>query len=206
VVGVVAHVHLHDLTRAVLPQIYEPRMWIQTSVTVRSAGDPDPLAPLVRREIRALEPSAAIEHVTPLRTLVKAATSSARLNLALMGVFGFLALVLTAVGLYGVVSYSVSRRTRELGVRLALGSSPEGIRRLVLAQGLRLVAASLAVGLAGAGALAGSLRALLVGIAPWDPLTYAAATALLGGMALFACWVPARRASRMSPVSALRAD
>jgi putative ABC transport system permease protein len=206
VVGVVAHVHLHDLTRAVLPQIYEPRMWLQTSVTVRSAGDPDPMAPLVRREIRALEPSAAIEQVTPLATLVKAATSSARLNLVLMGVFGCLALVLTAVGLYGVVSYSVSRRTRELGVRLALGSSPRGIRRLVLGQGLRLVAASLAVGLAGAVALAGSLRALLVGIAPWDPVTYAAATALLGAVALFACWVPARRASRMSPVSALRAD
>jgi putative ABC transport system permease protein len=206
VVGVVAHVHLHDLTRPVLPQIYEPGFWNQTSVTIRGVGDPALLAPLVRREIRALEPAAAIESVTPLATLVTAATSSARLNLALMAVFGGLALLLASVGLYGVVSYSVSRRTRELGVRLALGESPAGIRRLVLGQGARLVAASLVVGLAGAATLAGFLRALLVGIAPWDPLTYLAASALLAAVALFACWVPARRAGRMDPAAALRAD
>jgi putative ABC transport system permease protein len=206
VVGVVAHIHLHDLTRAVLPEIFEPGFWTLASVTVRGSGDPAALAPLVRREIRAQEPAAAIEDVAPLQALVADATSSARLNLALMGVFGSLALFLASVGLYGVVSYSVTRRTRELGVRLALGASPAGVRRLVLGQGARLVAASLLAGLLGAMALAGSLRALLVGIAPWDPVTYLAAAALLASVALFACWVPARRAARMDPVAALRAD
>jgi ABC-type antimicrobial peptide transport system permease subunit len=190
----------------VLPEIFEPGFWTLTNVTVRGPGDPAALAPLVRREIRALEPAAAIEDVAPLATLVASATSSARLNLALMAVFGGLALVLACVGLYGVVSYSVSRRTRELGVRLALGASPAGVRRLVLAEGARLVAASLAVGVVGALALARLLRALLVGIAPWDPPTYLCATAILAAVALFACWVPARRAARMDPVAALRAD
>jgi ABC-type antimicrobial peptide transport system permease subunit len=164
------------------------------------------IAPLVRREIRALEPAAAVEDVVPLGTLVAEATSSARLNLALMAVFGGLALVLACVGLYGVVSYPVSRRTRELGVRLALGASPAGVRRLVLAEGARLVIASLAAGLLGALALARLLRALLVGIASWDPPTYIGATAILAAVALCACWVPARRAARMDPVAALRAD
>ena len=206
VIGVVAHVHLHDLTRAVLPQIFEPGLWDQSSLTVRGTGDPADLAPLVRREIRALEPAAAIEDVRPLASLVEAATSSARLSLSLMAAFGFLALLLASVGLYGVVSYSVSRRTRELGVRLALGSSPAGIRRLVLGQGARLVAVSLAAGMVAAGILAGSLRPLLVGVAPSDPLTYAGAALLLAAVALIACWMPARRAARMDPVAALRAE
>jgi putative ABC transport system permease protein len=204
VVGVVAHVHLHDLTRAVLPEIFEPGLGEQFSLVVRAAGNPADLAPLVRRELRALEPAAAMEEVRPLASLVEGASSSARLSLALMAAFGAVAVLLASVGLYAVVSYSVSHRTRELGVRLALGASPAGIRRLVLGQGARLVASSVGLGLAGAGALAGSLRAMLVGVAPWDPLTYGAAASLLGSVALFACWVPARRAARMDPMTALR--
>jgi ABC-type antimicrobial peptide transport system permease subunit len=123
-----------------------------------------------------------------------------------MAVFGALALLLASVGLYAVVSYSVSRRTRELGVRLALGASPAGIQKLVLGEGTRLVAASVAIGLVGAAALAGFLRALLVGIAPWDPLAYLGAAGALAVVALVACWVPARRAARMHPVKALRVD
>jgi len=206
VIGVVAHVHLHDLTRAVLPQIYEPGFWLQTSLTVRGTGDVAELAPLVRREIRALEPAAAIERVRPMSELVAAATASARLSLVLMGAFGSLALLLASVGLYAVISYSVSGRARELGVRLALGASPAELRRLVLGEGARLVAASLAVGLAGAAALAFLLRTLLVGIAPWDPPTYVAASGVLAVVALLACWAPARRAARTDPLASLRAE
>jgi ABC-type antimicrobial peptide transport system permease subunit len=123
-----------------------------------------------------------------------------------MAAFGALALLLASVGLYAVVSYSVGRRTRELGVRLALGASPLGIQKLVLGEGARLVATSVAIGLAGAAALAGFLRTLLVDVAPWDPLTYAGAAGSLAAVALVACWVPARRAARMHPVRALRVD
>jgi putative ABC transport system permease protein len=206
VVGVVRHVRLHDLTRDVMPQIWEPSFWLQTSLSVRGRVDPAVLAPLVRREIRALVPAAAVEEVLPMRQLVTEAMSQARLSVALMAVFGALALLLASVGLYAVVSYSVSRRTRELGVRLALGASPAGIQKLVLGEGARLVAASVAVGLVGAAALAGLLRTLLVGIAPWDPLAYLGAAGALAVVALAACWVPARRAARMHPVKALRVD
>jgi predicted permease len=206
VIGVVEHVRLHDLTRDVMPQIWEPAFWLQTSLSVRGRVDPAVLAPLVRSEIRALVPAAAVEETLPMRQLVTAAMAEARLSLALMAVFGALALLLASVGLYAVVSYSVSRRTRELGVRLALGASPAGIQKLVLGEGTRLVAASVAIGLVGAAALAGFLRALLVGIAPWDPLAYLGAAGALAVVALVACWVPARRAARMHPVKALRVD
>jgi predicted permease len=206
VIGVVAHLRLHDLTRAVLPQIYEPAFWLQTSLAVRGRADPAELAPLLRREIRALAPAAAVEDVVPMPQLVGAATSSARLNLALVAVFGALALLLASVGLYAVVSYSVSRRTRELGVRLALGDSPAGIRRLVLGEGARLVGAGVAAGLLGAAALAGFLRAVLVEVGPWDPLAYLGAAGVLCAVALAACWAPARRAARMDPLAALRVE
>ncbi|MGH7969389.1 MAG: FtsX-like permease family protein [Limisphaerales bacterium] len=118
--------------------------------------------------------------------------------------FSILAVVLAAVGIYGVVAYSVSQRTREIGIRIALGAEVADVFRLIIGQGMRLVLTGTLIGLAGAMALIHFLRSLLFGVSATDPLTFAAVSVVLAGVAFFACWVPARRAIKVDPVKALR--
>jgi putative ABC transport system permease protein len=207
VVGVVRHLKLHDLTKPLLPQFYFPQnWWLTTSLVLRTEGDPEAIAAAAGDEIRALAPDAAVEDVAPMTELVSQARSQARFTLVLMTGFGIFAVVLASVGLFGVVSYAVSLRGVELGIRMALGATPGGIRRGVLLEGVGLVAVALLAGLVGA-ALSGSfLEGFLYGVEPIDGPTYAAVAALLGGVALLACWVPASRATRVDPSKALRAE
>ena len=128
------------------------------------------------------------------------------MNVTLLAVFGLLALLLASGGLYGVASYAVSQRTREIGVRMALGAQPTDVVRLVLGRGLVLVGAGLVLGLLAALAAAGVMRALVVGIDPRDPLTFGVTAVALGAVALFATWLPARRATRIDPLIALRTE
>ena len=152
VIGVVRHVKLHDLTKPLLPQFYFPQnWWLTTSLVVRTDGAPAAIAASVRGAIRAVAPDAAVEDVAPMAELVSRARSQARFTLVLMIGFGLFAVVLASVGLFGVISYAVSLRRVELGIRVALGATPVGIRRGVLAEGARLVAArAIVLGLAGA--------------------------------------------------------
>lgn len=135
-----------------------------------------------------------------------ASVAQQRFLTALLGAFAAIALALAALGIYGVISYSVSQRTSEIGIRIALGAAPERVLRLVLGAGMSLTAVGLVIGVLGAAGFARAISTLLFGIPPFDPLTYAGVVLGLTGVALLACWVPARRAARVDPVIAMRTE
>ncbi len=209
VVGVVGDVRSLDVTDTPEPEVYVPyAQWSRSSTTVmlRTGRDVPGLDAAVRREVRALDPDLAIYDVRSLDQAVASSTAPQRFYLVLLGVFAGLAVLLAAVGLYGVIAYLVSGRTREIGIRIALGAHPGNVMRMVVAQGARPVLVGVLVGLGGALAGARLLTSLLYRIDPWDPLTFAGSTALLVAVATIACLLPARRASRTSPTEAMRAQ
>jgi putative ABC transport system permease protein len=209
VVGVVEHVRSQDLARAVRPQIFRPMIGFggtQPFVVVRTTSDPSSLASPVRELVASMDPEAPVDRLQPMSVYVDDALAQSRLTLILMAGFGVVALIMAAVGIYGVISYSVSQRTKEIGIRMALGQETSQIRNLVVGQGLRLVAISLAIGLAAAYVLASSVSGLLYGVNPRDPVTFGAMTAFLLVVALAGCLVPARRATAVNPLSALKAE
>jgi predicted permease len=175
---------------------------------LRTAGAPDALAPLVQKEIRALNPDLPVYDVRSMRRTMDGGNGFFLLNMGALfgGALGLLGLVLALVGLYGVVSYSASQRTQEIGVRIALGASERDIVRLVVGQGLLLVGIGIGCGLAAAVGVSSLLANLLFGISPRDPVTYVCVPLALGAMALIASYLPARRATRVDPVVALRAE
>jgi putative ABC transport system permease protein len=144
--------------------------------------------------------------VTTLDNLLEESVGSRRLSTILLGLFGGLAMLLATIGVYAVMSYAVRMRTNEIGVRMALGARPGQIWWLVLDSGVRLVAAGMAIGIAGAFALTKLLAALLYEVTPTDPITFGAVALLLGGVALLACYMPARQAMRIEPMAALRTE
>jgi putative ABC transport system permease protein len=207
VVGVVSHLNLLELGRAHLPQIYTVDPGLpQASVLVRVTGDPERLVPSVRRITARLAPGAPVEDVRTMEEVVRAALAPARLALVLMALFGAGALLLACVGIYGVLSNAVSSRTREIGIRLALGRSPARVRADVLGEGMRLVAVALVLGFVAALVLSRALRASLYGVGPWDPATYAGVGLVLAAVAALACWSPARRATSVDPAETLRTE
>ena len=180
--------------------------WATTWITVRTAGDPDLLAATLRREVAALDPNVAVADIQPLTRLVQDATAEPRLIVVVFSIFASAALVLATIGLYGVVSYTVSQRSREIGVRLALGAPPRDIVNAVLGQGVRLAVLGVALGGMAAYATAGVLRSILFETAPTDPPTFLAIGAMLIAVAAIASAWPARRAARVDPVVALRTE
>jgi putative ABC transport system permease protein len=160
----------------------------------------------VRQKIQAIEKNLPLDDLQPLAVLLDASLYPARMGAVLIGVFGGLALLLAAVGLYGVMSFAVSQRTREIGIRIALGAQARDVLGLVTRQGMTLVTIGLSLGLLGAFALTRLLKGLLFGVAATDPLTFLAVALLLSGVALLACWIPARRATKVDPLIALRCD
>jgi len=207
VIGVVEHIRAHDLSRAVRPQIYRPfGANFRLGVVMKTAGDPAALAPGVDRVMKALDPDLPLDRVRPMTALVDDALAETRLGLLVMTGFGGAALLLACVGVYGVFSYAVSQRTREIGIRMALGQDRRGVRNQVLAEGLRLTAISAAIGLFASAALSRGLAASLYHVQPFDPVTFAATPLLLAAAALLGCYVPARRATRVDPIVALKSD
>ena len=162
------------------------------------------LAGAVRREARALDPMLPLYNVRTLAAQRDGSLYAERMAAALLTVFGLLAALLAAVGLYGVLSCAVSERTREIGIRLAHGAQPLDLIRLVVGEGMRLTLSGLAVGAGAAFALTRLIQGLLFGVGATDPLTFIGIPVLLAGVALLACWLPARRATRMNPLVALR--
>jgi putative ABC transport system permease protein len=207
VVGVVEPTRMLGLDGYGLPAIYSPYPpWLSASYAVRTAGDPTSLIPAVRREVAAMDASLPLADLRPMQEYVSDALAGPRLSLLLMQAVGGLALLLATIGIYGVISYSVSQRQREFGVRIALGETPNRLTRSVVLQGARLVGVSIALGLAGAFAATRLLSGLLYGVSPNDPLTFASVSFALAAVALAACYLPARRASRADPLSILRND
>jgi macrolide transport system ATP-binding/permease protein len=185
-----------------MSQNYTP----QATLHVRTAGDAASLAKAVRGAVRELDPSLSVFNVRTLAEQVSNSLQPLTMNVLMLGVFGALALLLASIGLYGVASYSVAQRTREIGVRMALGAQPSSVVGLVLGQGMALVGIGLAVGLVVAYSAAGLMSTLVQAVNPHDPLTFAATAAGLGAVALLASYIPARRATRIDPLIALRTD
>jgi putative ABC transport system permease protein len=214
VVGEMRDVHHSGLDAAPQPEIYLLAAQVPaemplagpggTALVVRSAGDPLALVPFLRQAALDVDHDVPLDNVMTMDARLSASVAGPRLSAALLGAFAMLALVLAAIGLYGVLSYSVSQRHREIGVRMALGADRGDILRLVVRQGLVLVLAGVLLGVAGALGVTRFLETLLFGVSPNDPATYAAICALLVAVAFLACWIPARRASRVDPMSALR--
>ena len=209
VVGVVEHMRQHDLTRDVLHQIYYPigqgTPTVMTFV-VETAIDPTSLIPTVRQTIEAMDADLPVSKLTPMSTYLSEGRAQARFSLVLMTVLGAVALLLTAVGVFGVISYSVSQRTREFGIRLALGEDPKQTRLDVVMGGMRLVLVSIGIGLAGSLVVTRLLSGLLYEVRPADPLTFGGIALLLAAVALLACYLPARRATRVDPALTLRSE
>ena len=217
IVGVAADVRTLGLTTDPPPEIYVPfeqitaDLWTvftgsTLSVAVRSVGTPERLAPAVRAAVRQVDPEQVVSNLRPAGELVSGAMARQRFSMLLLLAFGGLALALAGVGVYGVLAYTVSQRTRELGIRVALGASAGAVRALVLLQGLGVALVGLALGLVGALGLSRLLRAVLYDVSPTDPLALAAAAGVLGGVAAIACLIPAVRATRVNPVEALRSE
>ena len=210
IVGVVADVKYGGLAAPAEPAYYLPtgqaashgmRLVVRADAAA-AAG----LAARLRQTIRGLDRDLPVEPVLPLRSLVAESIAAPRLRTLLLGAFGALALVLAAVGIYGVLAYTVAQRTREVGIRMALGAGRGGVTRLVLSELLGVVLGGLAVGLAAAFALTRLLRSLLFEVAPTDPRIFVGVPLLLAACALLAAYLPARRAARVEPVVALRSD
>jgi ABC-type antimicrobial peptide transport system permease subunit len=173
---------------------------------VRTTADLPATLKLAKREVWAVDPLQDFYQTDALETLMSATLAPRRFSLLLLGGFAVIALVLAAVGIYGVVSFVVTRRTHEVGIRLALGAAPRSVVRLVVAHGLRLAALGLALGLAGALVTSRALASMVFDVGTWDVLTFAMATGTLLGAAGIAAYLPARRAARVDPMVALRAE
>jgi putative ABC transport system permease protein len=209
IVGVVGDVRMRRLNRNIPGMVYRSisdDSWRNAVLIVRTAGEPSAFAESVRKAILELDPEQPVANVRTLEEVVALSVGDRRLTALLLGMFAVAALALAAVGLYGVVSYAVVQRTREIGIRVALGANRRDVVLLMLGQGMILVVIGLVLGLAGAFGLTPLLRNLLYEVKPADPLSFVAVSLVLLLVALIASWLPARRAARVDPMIALRAE
>jgi ABC-type antimicrobial peptide transport system permease subunit len=212
IVGVVKNIKSRTIGEDTRPVLF--RSLAQTTATdpsflgytliVRYQGDSAAVANEVRSQIHTLDPAMAVYNEETMVDHLRSALFLPRLGGTLFGIFGIIGLLLAAIGLYGIMSYSVSRRTREIGIRIALGAQIGAVQRLIVRQGMLLAAAAVLLGLPAALVLAKFSSSFLYGIRPHDLVTFLTVPLLLLGIALVACWIPARRAARVDPQTALR--
>jgi predicted permease len=209
VVGVLGHAAHEGLDADARVQLYYPQAQFGAgfmTFAVRATGTPEALAPAVRQAVYSVDADQPIAQVRTMQELMATAIGQRKLIMVLLGTFAALALLLASLGIYGVMSNLVTQRSRELGVRLALGAQPRDLRGLVLGQGLALIGVGLGVGIAASLALQGAIRSQLFGVVATDPVTLGAVAALLSAVALAATWLPAYRATRVDPLTALRQE
>ena len=209
VVGVVGDVRHQSLVDEIMPQIYAPEAQVgleEMALLVRTRLDPASVALAIRGVVASLDPEVPVAEIRQLTEVRDASISTDRFRTLLLGAFGVLALGLAVMGVYGVISYGVVQRTREIGIRVALGAQRPEILRLVIGEGMLTVAGGIAAGLVAGAALSRVLVTLLYQVKPWDPATFASIAVVIGGVALGACVLPARRALRVDPATTLRAE
>jgi predicted permease len=209
VVGIVGDMRRQNLERQPIAQIFRP--YLQSSerrliLLIRTTGEPTQLAPLVRNEIRAIDKTVLVNGISTLESLLARNVAQRRFQTWLLTLFSALALLLSAVGIYGLIHQSVALRTREIGMRMALGARPRDVLRLVIGQGMRLALCGIGIGLLGAFAITRVLTGLLFGVTATDPMTFIATPLLLALVAMLACYLPARRATKVDPMVALRVE
>ena len=203
IAGIVGNVHQYGLDASPSYDVYFTGGWTPYFV-IRTSGEPASLTPSVIEEIHRVDANLPVTHVMALDNLLADSVSPRRFSMSMLGIFAALALLLAAVGIYGVMNYIVSLRTNEIGIRMALGASPRDIQRVVILRGGSLVVAGIVIGAAGAFVLTKLLSSLLYDVKPADPLTFTGVAAILAFTALLACYIPARRAMRVEPMVALR--
>ncbi len=208
VVGVVSRVKMEGLNQdSKRVQGYFPFAQVPASgmtVIVKGASDPNQLIGALRQQVTAVDPDQPIYNIRSMHDIRAESIAPERLNLTLLSIFAGIALVLALVGIYGVMSYAVTQRTHEIGIRMAIGAQPRDVFRMILGQGMTLALIGVVIGLAGAFALTRLMATMLFGIEPTDPLTFASIAALLTGVALLACYLPGRRATKVNPMVSLR--
>ncbi|PYJ87057.1 MAG: permease, partial [Verrucomicrobia bacterium] len=205
IIGIVGDVRHRGLDIELRQTIYLPSLRLgYANLVIRTVTDPVGLAAAVRKEVMAIDPNQPVANVKRMEEWVADSVAKPRYRTLLLSVFSAVALLLSVVGIYGVVSYAVTHRTREIGLRMALGAQKWNVLSLVIGQGMKLALIGVGVGVAAAMALTGVMRNLLYEVKPTDLLTFACVAILLLGVALFACWLPARRAAKIDPMEALR--
>jgi putative ABC transport system permease protein len=211
IIGVVDDVRQQSLSKGADHAIYRPYLQVgypfflmHMTFAVRTASDPQQLAPALRKVLHEVDRDQPVESIAPMSDFINANTAEPRFQARLLGAFSLLALILSAVGIYGVLAYAVTQRTHEIGIRMALGAESADVLRMVLRRTLILAASGIALGTAGALAVTRVLAKFLFEVKPTDPATFIVVAALLAGVALVAGAIPARRASNVDPMVALR--
>ena len=204
IIGIVGDIRHRALESNPAAAMYMPAYEGSMNVVIRSQGDPASLAAAVRKEVLQIDPNQPVADVRTMEQWLDRAVAGPRYRTTLLGLFALVALALASTGIYGVMSYSVSQRTHEIGVRMALGARRNDVLRLVVRQGMTLVIIGVAIGLAGAFALTRLMASLLFGVTAKDPFTFVVVSALLAVVAFVACYMPARRATKVDPLTALR--
>jgi len=209
IVGVVNDVKHDGLAASTRPQIFVPTMqstYHFTILAIRAKGDPAALANAIRREVAALDRNQPVLDIGTMEKVISDSVADRRFQMTLLAIFATVALILAATGVYSVMATAVARRTHEMGIRLALGAPPRAVLKLVVGQGMELVLAGVGIGLAAAFGLTRLMKGLLFGVSALDPVTFVVVALLLAGVALIACYIPARRAMRVDPLTALRSE
>jgi putative ABC transport system permease protein len=192
------------------PEMYVPHTQIPFSImslVIRTnVSDPAGLTTAVRKELAAMDPAIPLRSIRVFDEYLSRSLARPRFNALLLSIFAGVALLLTAIGIYGVMAYSVAQRTNEIGIRIALGAAQSSIFRLIVGQAMALVGISVLIGVAGAFAATRLLSSMLFNVGAWDPVTFGSIVVLISVVAFLAAWLPARRASRVNPIVALRSE
>jgi len=207
IVGVVGNIKQTSLDAQTRPAMYLPHLQSPSfgmTLLVRTTGDPLGMASAVREQVRAIDKDVPVTHIQTMEQVFAASVAQQRFSMLIVGLFAGLALMLATVGIYGVMAYSVAQRSHEIGVRMALGARTGQVLRLILKDGMALALIGVATGLAGAFALTRLITTLLFGVTPNDATTLIAVSLTVLGVALVACYIPARRATKVDPLVALR--
>lgn len=207
IIGVTANVRSIDLREEPSPELYFSSMqnnFSYMAIVIRSTVEPESLAPALRQAVAEVDRTVPISEVKTMEHIVSESVTQPRFNLFLLAVFSGIALLLSAAGIYGVTAYTVTQRTHELGIRIALGAQVGDVLRMILGQGMMVIGAGIALGLIAAFGLMRLMKSLLFGVSATDPFTFIGITVVLIAAGLLACYLPARRATKVDPLVALR--